>query len=193
MNRFMLKICCALIGLAVIFSAPAMAQSWKIFGWSMGGDCSLLYDEEHCILQGGDIVRIPVLKMGWSSDCREKELASLGAMGLPAAALQEWSQTLQVYEINLKTKNYRIVSTAAYDRKGTELGAYRTASAWYCIVPGSATDNLFKALTATPEPKEVREVVVKEVPVPEQEEPGPRQKPIPPSVPQPLYPSVPYR
>ena len=189
MNRAVIKVLCLFFGIVIFFPSPALGQSWKIFGWSMGGDCSLMYDEDHCVVQAANIIRIPVLKMGWSSECRQKELANLAGMGFPAGVLQNWAQTVQVYEVDVKSRNYRIVSTSVYDTMGNQLATTQAVSNWYCIVPGSATDKLVNTLTGKPEVKEMQEVVIREAPIPQaytdQYEQLPKQ--APPSVPLPLY------
>ncbi len=199
MNRAAITTLCLLFGLILFFPPPASGQNWKIFGWAMGGDCSLMYDEDHCAMQAADVVRIPVLKMGWSTDCRDKELANLASMGFPAGVLKSWAQTVQVYEINVKSRNFRIVSTSVYDMQGNQLATTQAASNWYCIVPGSATDKLVNKITGTPEIKEGQEFVIREAPAPQAysdqlqpqaypdqfQQPQPRQ--VPPSVPIPLY------
>lgn len=198
MKRAAILTICLCFGLVIFAPLPASCQDWKIFGWAMGGDCALMYDEDRCAMQDVNIVRIPVLKMGWSNDCRDKELASLASMGFPAGVLNSWAQTVQVYEINLKSRNYRIVSTSVHDMQGNPLASTQAASNWYCIVPGSATDKLVRKLTGTQEVKEGQEFVIREVPVPQgyadqmqqqaypdQFQPQPRQ--VPPSVPIPLY------
>lgn len=202
MKRAAVLTVCLLFGLAAFFSSPASCQNWKIFGWTMGGDCSLMYDEDRCAVQDANTIIIPVLKMGWSSDCRDKELANLASMGFPQTVLNNWAQTVQDYEINVKSRNYRIVSTSVYDMQGNPLATTRTASGWYCIVPGSATDKLFKKLTGTQEVRDGQEYIIREMPAPqgypdqqqqqlypEQFQPQTRQVPqqVPPSVPIPLY------
>ncbi|MEN6466212.1 MAG: hypothetical protein ABFD62_13605 [Syntrophaceae bacterium] len=188
MKRAAVLTACLFFGLAAFFPSPAYCQNWKIFGWTMGGDCSLMYDEDRCAVQDANTVRVPVLKTGWSNDCRDKELANLAAMGFPAGVLQNWSQTVQVYEINVKSRNYRIVSTSVYDMQGNQLAITQAASGWYCVVPGSATDKLVNTLTGTPEPKEAQEILMP-VPVPQgyPEYQQPQSKQAPPSVPIPLY------
>lgn len=191
MNRAFIKILGLVCGLIIFFPPAASSQNWKIFGWTMGGDCSLMYDEDHCIVEAPNIVKVPVLKTGWSNDCREKELAYLEGMGFSAGVLVNWSQTVHIYEINVKDRHYRIVSTAVYDFQGNRLAATQTASNWYCVVPGSATDKLVNTLTGAPEAKEAQQVIIRDTPVPvpqgysEQLEQQPGL--VPPSLPIPLY------
>ncbi len=195
MNRAIVSAICLFCGLILFCPPPAAGQNWKIFGWTMGGDCSLMYDEDRCAVQDASTVSIPVLKTGWSNDCRDKELANLAAMGFPAGVLQNWAQTVQVYEINVKARNYRVVSTSVYDQKGNQLAITQAASGWYCIVPGSATDKLVNKLTGAPEVKDAHEILMP-IPVPQggypdqyqqQQQPQAQSRQAPPSVPIPLY------
>ena len=142
--------------------------NWRIYGWTMGGDCSLFYDDENCARLSADTVRVPVIRTGWSNDCKAKEQANLRRLGFPEKEMVNWSQTLQYYELNLRNKTYRVVSTAAYDGAGNVIGQNQAATGWMCIVPGSATDKLYKALTAVPQQEQAQQEGPRtiEIPVP---------------------------